>query len=443
MNAQSRAQDLLLSGKGILLFRSLLRKSQYWPRERLEAYQYERCSRLLISAYENTSYYHELFWRHDFDPYAAFKSMDDLSKVPLLTKETVRREESRLISARAANDSIEYRTSGSTGEVFKGLHSKKHWIMEQATVRRHWSWLDYRLFDRMAIVRSFVPEPGGPLWKHDRLRNFMFFSAYHLNAENAAEYLRFMAKWKPRILRGYPSSLYVLAKIAADLQISIPPLQGILTASETLLPLYRQTIESVFGAKVFDWYGQMEGSTIITECEAHRGMHINSEYGVCELLADEKLGANERRIVGTALHNEAMPFIRYDTGDVAVIDESGGACPCGRGLPTIKSIRGRSDDFLYTPDGRTIPSVNLYTMMNRYDDVVAFQFVQLRLDVLEVRLRAKHLDAATQAKLLVDLRARFGESIRFEIRVGAEFVQSVDGKKLVVVSKARGSHDPS
>ncbi len=171
----------------------------------------------------------------------------------MLTKEQARKEHSALTNPRLLQDALELRTSGSTGDVFKEYVSRKHWVVEQGIVWRHWSWMGYRFRDKMAIVRSYVPAPGQPLWKLDRARNFLYFSAYHLTPDNAKSYLQKMKEWRPKYLRGYPSSLYILARMAKDANMELPPVEGILTASETLLPAYRETIESAFGAKVYDW----------------------------------------------------------------------------------------------------------------------------------------------------------------------------------------------
>ncbi len=391
-------RDLWLSASGIKFYKDLLSKSQYWQADLMQEYQTLHLRDLLVTCYEDTEYYHQLLWQCDFDPYKDLLTTDDLSRIPLLTKKVARENHAALCNPRSLSDALELRTSGTTGDVFKEYVSRKHWVVEQGIVWRHWTWMGYRFRDKMAIVRSYVPRRGEPLWRLDRARNFLYFSAYHLTPENAEQYLRKMQEWKPKFLRGYPSSLYILAKMAATGNLEVPALDGILTASETLLPRYRKTIEDVFGARVYDWYGQAEITITMNECSAHQGLHINTDYGVCELVEDPALTASERRIVATCLHNEAMPLVRYDTGDIAVIAPAGPTpCACGHTLPLVSEIRGRSDDFLYGPDGRVIPSVNLYTMMDRYNELIAFQFIQKTPRQLEVRIKTRRKDATMES----------------------------------------------
>lgn len=437
MKEPSRLEDLWLTAKGIGLYYHLLRQSQFWTPDALARYQVRGLKKLFITAYEKTDYYRDLFWQADFDPYKNFSSLHDVSRIPLLSKDVARRESARLAAPEALQNSMELRTSGTTGQVFREFVSKDHWVMEQGIVWRHWSWLGYRFRDRMAIVRSYVPKEGEPLWKLDAARNFLFFSAYHINPETAATYIKKMQEFKPVVLRGYSSSLYILAKMAEQLRLELPPLKGILTGSETVLPHHRETIERVFQAKIFDWYGQAECTVTMNECEEHRGLHINSEYGYCELLPDAALAPNERRIVATCLRNAAMPLIRYDTGDVAIVDERTSVCSCGRGLPLVKAIRGRSDEFLYGCDGRVIHSVNLYTVMYKIDEVVAFQIIQSDRKSLEVRLETRSFPEATKERLVQDIRERFGQNMSVQVLVNEPFLQSADGKKRVIISRVK------
>ncbi|MBI1855964.1 MAG: phenylacetate--CoA ligase family protein [Chloroflexi bacterium] len=356
-----------------------------------------------------------------------------------MTKARARGLGPELLNAMEAAKAMELRSSGSTGEPFVIQVSKNHWVMEQAIVWRHWSWMGYRFRDRMAIVRSYVPEAGEPLWKLDPIRNFLYMSAYHLTPENAAAYLEKLREWQPKYLRGYPSSLYILAKMAEAQGITAPRVKGILTASESLLPVYRETIERVFGASVFDWYGQSEETITMNECEAHQGLHINLEYGYCELLADPSLPENERRIVATCLHNLAMPLIRYETGDVAVLAEDGALCGCGRTLPLVKAIKGRSDDFIRTPDGRIIPSVNFYTLFYELPNIIAFQLVQREVGCLEVYIKSQDFGEALLRELRTKLQDRLGEAINIQIHLNEAFVQTGEGKKRVVVSMLGGA----
>ena len=284
-----RLYDLYLSGRGIALYHQFLKYSQYWPYEKLVDFQFNKLKNLLISASQKTCYYRDLFYEINFNPFRDFNEISDIGKIPILTQKNARQNKDLLVNGTKLSRSIELSTSGTTGEPFITFASPEHWIIEQATVWRLWKWAGYKFRDKMAILRSYVPQKNKPLWKYDNARNFLYLSAYHISQSNTSLYVDILKKWKPKFLRGYPSSLYLLAKFMKAKSLTIEPPAAILTASEMLLPHYRDTIENTFGAPVFDWYGLGEPAVTLSECQAHKGLHINMEYGLCELISDSSL----------------------------------------------------------------------------------------------------------------------------------------------------------
>ena len=121
--------------------------------------------------------------------------------------------------------------------------------------------------------------------------------------------------------------------------IKIDSLKGIFTASEKLTNDYRSKIESVFGVKIFDHYGQAEITVMLHEMEDHNGMKNLDFYGYPEFIPTEK--KNIYKLVATNLHNDVMPLLRYDTGDlVEILDFEKDT-----ERPIINEIFGRNDDF--------------------------------------------------------------------------------------------------
>lgn len=428
-----KISDALLTLRGIQLYRSFLRQSQYFDAASMQDYQLERLRAILMTAERTTPYYRKLFWEHNFDP-KLFNDIKDLQKLPILTKTQLKTEVDQFYSFEAMQDAIELHTSGTTGEPLKVFTSKAQWIVEQGVIWRHWKWAGFKLGDRMAIIRSYSPAPGMPLYKLDRLRNWMYFSANHLSEAHCLEYLQVLQQWRPAFLRGYPTSLALLAKVALDKQIKLPSLKAALTASETLLDMQRDVIREAFGIEVFDHYGQAEITAMLHECEAHNGLHIDSEYGYVELLPTAV--PHEYRIIATNLHNTAMPLIRYETGDIAVLREQR-ACSCGRTLPIIDAIKGRQDDYLYHAEGYSIPTVNFYTFFSKIEQIYRFQIIQYAAQQVEIRVLLKQdCDAAAcLAKIKAEMDYRFG--FPCAVVLTNEFIQSGEGKCLPLLQKYR------
>jgi histidinol-phosphate aminotransferase len=419
------------------IYQGFLRCSPDWSPDRRDAYVIDRLRRTLVRAAQGTSYYRRVFRDAGFDP-SSLKEPSDLSRIPLLTKETARASGEAMTDRRHLPGSIQLHTSGTTGEPLHYRWSEYQSAFDSACIFRHWSWAGYTFRAPMVALRSYVPEAEGqPLWRYSREQNTMYFSAYHLTPKNCQQYIEEILKFKPRFMKAYPSSMVLLAEYAYPIRDQFQSLQGIFTASETLLPSEREIIERTFGRKLFNWYGMGEPAAVFTECEKHDGMHWNWEYGLAEFLPSPELGPNEHRLVTTNFHNSVMPFIRYDTGDVVRLLSSPRACACGRNMPLIDSVSGRKDECIITPDGRRLPSVNFYTVFRKYSDIAKWQIVQYgRAEVVaKVSLLGDCNKAELERRLIEELRLRTGPEVDLFIDFTDRFVTNPDGKTLPIVRK--------
>jgi len=310
--------------------------------ERREQYVLEHLRNTLVRACEGTAFYRERFRQAGFNPRTDFRSPEDLARLPLLTKAEVRKHSNEIVDHRFEKGSVLTHTSGSTGEPLPMRLNEYFMAFDNACLFRHWSWAGYSFGARMAALRTYVPSKASePLWRHSKLKNTFYLSAYHLTPANCSEYVDRLLEFRPQFIKAYPSSITVFAEFAYAYRDKFDFLRGIFTASETLLPSERDRIENTFGKKLFNWYGMTEPAVIITECEQHEGMHVNWEYGYPELVSSDDLEPNEFRLVTTSFHNPVMPFIRYDTGDIVRLYETPQTCACGRNIPLVHSIFGR------------------------------------------------------------------------------------------------------
>ncbi len=152
--------------------------------------------------------------------------------------------------------------------------------------------------------------------------------------------------FKPAIIRGYPSSLFILSNhIEENDAIKALP-KSIITTAEVLLPKYREKIESIFRCPVFDEYGCNDGGLISYECKEHHGFHYAAERAIVEIEVgeDSPWPRGYGEVLLTDLFNFSMPFIRYSNSDIAKLSSS--SCICGRGLPVIEKVHGRSGDII-------------------------------------------------------------------------------------------------
>lgn len=424
---------------GYWTYRRFLNRSQYWPTERREQYVIDHLRRTLIRAWEGTVFYRRAFKQVGFDPRTDFRSVADLEKLPVLTKQEVREHYDEMTDHRFEAKSVVSRTSGSTGEPLQMRLNESFLALDSACVFRHWSWAGYTFYDRMAAVRTYVPQlETDPFWFYDRVTNTLYLSAYHLSPTTWPEYVKEIRRFQPRVIRGYPSSLSLLAEYARDYRDSFDCVKGIFSSSETLLAGERDRIEGTFGNRLFDWYGMTEPAIVMTECERHEGLHVNWEYGYPEFLPSEELAENERRLVTTSFHNPVMPFIRYDTGDIVRVAGGLRNCSCGRTMPLVHSVAGRKDECIVMPNGRRLPSPNFYSVFRDYRDILRFQIVQYgRSDiVVNLLLRPGSSDVSEMLRHLKhQLQARLGEEIRLDFDLTGRFMTNADGKTLPVVRR--------
>jgi phenylacetate-CoA ligase len=433
MSFGSVPYDAAITLAGLRRYRTGWKRHATWSTDEMASYQLTRLRAIVGDAARHVPFYRDQFAALGFDPRTDLRTLDDLAHLPILSKQTVREESDRLTRRPLPRWAVTERTSGSTGEPLAVQIAPRQIAIEKATVWRHWNWLGYRFRDPMAIIRTYVPNEGEPLWRHDTARNFLYCSAYHLDSENALSFLERLQTFRPRFLRGYPSSLAILADVAHEHGIGLTGLRAILTASETLTADVRSKLTTTFNAPVSDWYGLAEQVVTAAECACGQGLHRHDDYGLWELQPLDD-GTGRCRIIGTNLHNTAMPLLRYDTGDLTV---PGGhqPCACGITLPRIERITGRIDDDLITPDGQRIPSVNFYSVFRDFPAIRRFQMIQRRPDAVEVHLDARGLDTDAEQRLQRALQRRLGHGLTVTLHRDATFEQSDTGKCRTVISR--------
>lgn len=149
----------------------------------------------------------------------------------------------------------------------------------------------------------------------------------------------------------------------------------------------RKNVENAFSCNVFDGYGLYDGGAGAYECKEHNGLHMDTERSVMEIVDEDghQIESGVGRIIATSLHNFAMPFIRYDTGDMGHIIED--RCGCGRGSSLLKEILGRTVDVLYTPEGKAIHGwFFLFIFWEYCRGIKEYQVVQVSLENIVIKI---------------------------------------------------------
>lgn len=359
-------------------------KNQWNTYEELKLDQEKKLRHLIGFAYENVPYYHNLFKSLDISP-GDIKTTEDLEKLPILTKDTIKEhwEEFKPINL----SKMKYytrATGGSTGTPMQYRISKYDRFFSGALLYRGWGYEGYELGDKMVFLAGSSLAIGTQsrmtTKTHETVRNIRKLSSFDMGEHEMEKYVGVLNSFKPRFIQAYASSIYFFAQWLEKNQVSVPSLEGVITTAEKLFPHMRKTIGDVFGCDVYDTYGLNDGGVSAYECKEHIGMHIDTERSVMEVVDGEGLAVKEGegQILATSLHNYAMPFIRYATGDDGVLlDES---CPCGRSHQLLKEVVGRTTDVLITPEGKNIHGwFFLYIFWDYGKGVKEYQVVQKTL----------------------------------------------------------------
>ena len=166
------------------------------------------------------------------------------------------------------------------------------------------------------------------------------------------------------------------------------------------------------------------------DCENHTHLHNYFEYGYVELLDTDR--PNIKKIIGTNLHNKTMPIIRYDTGDLAIVDDSN--CKCSRNGITIKNIIGRHDQLIRTPNGFDMPSVNFYTMFEHYLEIDQWQITYDDENINFNYLSLEGLNNTKLKELNLKIESRINNSgFKYTLNEVSSFYQKSEGKTPVIV----------
>jgi len=367
-----------------------LEQSQWWSEQELRAYQWRQISALLRHAYDNVPYYHRTWDEVGVSP-SDIRSLQDMWKVPLLTKEQVKQHKCDLVAAPYRSRLIPVNTGGSTGQPFEFfLEQRRTVALERAFMQRQWRWVGFEYGDRTALLRGRTVEQG--IAYYDPVDQRLFLSSFKLNDRTAPEYLRALRKFRPSSIQAYPSSLTILANyMKRHLEPPLDSLKVILAGSENLYAAQRALFEEAFQCRVYSWYGHSEAACLAGECELSNLYHVYSEYGYTELVDEERRPLEwtpgvRGEIVATGFNNWAMPLIRYCTGDIGIAGP--GTCVCGRRYPLLERVEGRMQEYIVAPDGRLVPlTAFIFGQHYRaFDKIQRMQIIQDRPGAISIRL---------------------------------------------------------
>jgi phenylacetate-CoA ligase len=435
-------------GAAMLAVLFQLERSQWWPAERLLAHQRRQLESLLAHAAARVPFYRERLagglarLPEDAGWTEAWR------RIPLLRREEIQAADASeaMLADRLPTGHGEWReifTSGSTGRPIRSIRSQLWELIWSAfTVRDH-LWHRRDLSGTLAAIRESgagkAPWPEGttaPSWGYSTDAVFATGPSVGLNVATPVDrQVEWLLRRDPDYLVTHPSLARILAEACIERGVRPARLKQVVTIAETLRPGVRESCRAAWGVPLADVYSTREAGYLALQCPdgGHEHYHVQSEGVFLEVLREDggPCGQGEvGRVVVTPLHNLAMPLVRYDIGDLA---EVGAPCPCGRGLPVLRRILGRTQNMLLLPSGERrwplLSSSDIAALAAAAPPVRRYQIAQTALDRIELRLVvARPLAPAEEAALAGWVRAKFGPAFRTAFAYPAELPRTTAGK---------------
>ncbi|HVZ39610.1 MAG TPA: phenylacetate--CoA ligase family protein [Candidatus Kapabacteria bacterium] len=412
-------------GAAFRIASKLLERSQYWTREQHEEYQLARLQALVLHAYEHVPFYRNLYDSHGVHP-SQIVRLEDIRLLPTITKDHLRSHAEAMRATNLPQSKFQYHTTGGSTGIPVGLYweADRTVPLEKAFIRMIWRWAGFEMErDRLVILRG-IPLKNGALYEL-LPGNQMRVSTYEMTAANLERTIELINGFKPRALHVYPSAAYILAQhINQRGGAGFPSLKVVICASENIYPWQRVAIEKAFGCRVYSFYGQSEYVSLAAECEHTTEYHCVSEYGITEVLDESGKPAAPGRsgeIVGTGFNNNAMPLIRFRTGDRARVSMRD-RCECGRSYPLIASVEGRLQEMIVGTEGNLVSMTAINMHNDLFDNVYQFQFYQDTPGEVVFRIvRKSSYTDADEARIRKELE----EKLRYGFHLAIEYVDQV------------------
>ena len=417
-----------------------LKRTQWLDNAALLDLQTRRLRGFFVAVRDTVPYYGRLFAEAGFAP-ERLTSPRDLERLPFLTKGLIRSNLERLKAVNARR-LVRYNTGGSSGEplvFYMGMDRVSHDVAAKWRATRWW---DVDIGDPEVVIWGSPIELGAQdrlKAIRDRLLRTHLLPAFAMSEQRMDEFLNALRRIRPRMVFGYASAVALLAGHALQRAVRLDDLgvRAAFVTGETLYPQQRQIIEQVFGAPVANGYGSRDAGFIAHQCRSG-SLHVSAEHILVELIDanDTPVQPGETgEIVVTHLATAEFPFIRYRTGDMAV--QSREPCACGRGLPVLETVHGRSTDFIRTRSGNMMHALALIYEVRDDPAVRAFKFIQAEDLSIELQIvPGAQFTGELEQRIAAKLARRLGADTPLTISRVERIAPEKSGKYRYVVSRA-------
>ncbi len=382
-------------------------------------YQLNELRKLVKHAKENCSFYAEFYKSIDPDD---IKSLDDLKRLPVLTKDLVKANYKNMycIPQRGAVISA---TGGTTGSPLKMRYRRIDTQHRMACVdyfRAKAGFINMKMRKAAFNARGVTDSKETKVFSRSNYAlKQRVYSAFYLSEANKQKYIDDLNRFKPQMLEGYASAITDLADfiLRTGQKLLFTPI-ALFPTAETITPLMRETMEKGFGCKVYNQYASSEGAPLVTECP-DGVLHYETSTGIFEQIPD----SNE--VLVTCFHTYGTPLVRYQIGDSLDMGQSKKefVCTCGSRMPIVKEIIGRGSNFLLSESGAKVSEAALSVLIKHYQKgVIKTQFIQHSHKEIELLMIT---DGEFSHAYEEDFRREFKELMGSGINLSFKYVDDI------------------
>lgn len=422
-------------------YMSELEKSQWFSTHELREAQNRRLRALIEHSYRTVPYYRRIFRERKLRP-DDVKDREDLHKLPILERSDVQNNLKELISTDyPRRDMRRGNTGGSTGEPLKFFTTKENRAWSNASRYLAWRWAGFEVGDKYAcIFGSPIDLPRYTSMKgklEGLVKRRISLNSYCCSETDMEKFAHKIVKSKPEVIYGNAVPVAVMARFIEERGIKGIQAKSVIIDSNQLFKREVETIERVFHCRVWWNYHNRENGTFASECSEHNGYHLFVQNFIFEFLREGSIvGPGETgNIVVTDLHNCAMPFIRYEVGDVGTYSEE--VCVCGRSLPLMPELQGRRCDILVTETGRLVSG--LFYQFERFFDIAnirQFQIIQESRERILIKIVvAEGYSDRDMERIRNMVHFIMGQGMQVDIKIVESIASSKSGKRRSVIRK--------
>lgn len=366
--------------------------------------------------------------------------IDDIKQLPVLTKDIIRKEGNRLYST----ENLKYYITTSGGSTGEPVQLRRDQYLERIHPQNYFlSYAGYDIGDKKVLLWGSERDilQGSVGIKAQISNRFIqrqkMLNSFMMTRNDMLEYVHTINQWKPEVILAYTQSIFELSRFIKEENLEIFSPGGIVVSAGTLYNDWRKEIEEVFRCPVINQYGSRETPGIAVSCAEDSQLHINTFMNYVEVVDDQDNTLPcgiDGNILVTSLINKSMPILRYKIGDIGALSTKK-ECKCGRNLPCLMHVTGRTVNVFKRRDGAKIDGEYFTHLFYGIAQIEKFQVIQKDYEEIEINLQVtEKLIEKKEKEIKNNVRVVMGENCNVEINYVDKVLPTKSGKFLYTVS---------